>query len=54
MFDEIGEVAAKSGNVKVFKWALRNNFYSDGNFNDCLYGEVAKNGHIKILELGSR
>jgi hypothetical protein len=47
MVDEISDVAAKSGNVKVFKWALRNDFYSDGNTNDCLYGEVAENGHIK-------
>jgi hypothetical protein len=54
MVDKIGELAARSGNVKVFKWALRNDFYSDGNWNDCLYKEVAENGHIKILELADR
>jgi hypothetical protein len=43
-----------SGNVKVFKWALRNDFYSDGNWNDCPHEEVAANGHIKILELADR
>jgi hypothetical protein len=54
MVDKIGESAARSGNVKVFKWALRNIFYSDRNLNDCLYEEVAENGHIKILELADR
>ncbi len=54
MVDKIRESAARSGNVKVFKWALRNNFYSDGNWNDCLYKEVAENGHIKIVELADR
>jgi hypothetical protein len=52
--DKIGELAARSGNVKVFKWPLRNDFYSDGNWNDCLYKEVAENGHIKILEFADR
>jgi hypothetical protein len=47
-------LAAKSGNVKVLKWAIRNNFYSYGNWNDCLYKEVTKNGHIKVLELADR
>jgi hypothetical protein len=32
----------------------RNNFYTDGNWNDCLYEVVAENGHIKILELADR
>ncbi len=50
MVDTIGEVAAKSANVKVFKWALRNNFYCD----ECLYEEVTENGHIKILELADK
>jgi hypothetical protein len=54
MVDKIEESAARSGNVKVFKWALRNDFYSDGNWNDCLYKEVAENGHIKVLELTDR
>jgi hypothetical protein len=54
MVDMISEVAAKSGNIKVFKWALRNNFYHYGDFNDCLYEEVTENGHIKILELADR
>jgi hypothetical protein len=34
--------------------ALRNHFYSDRNWNDCLYKEVAENGHIKILEFADR
>jgi hypothetical protein len=54
MVDTIGEVAAKPGNIKVFKWTLRNNFYRDGDFNNCLNEEVAENGHIKILELVDR
>ena len=29
MADNIGECAARSGNEKVFKWALRNGFYID-------------------------
>jgi hypothetical protein len=49
MVDTISEVAAKSGNVKVW-----NDFYSDGNTNDYLYKEVAEDGHIKILELADR
>ncbi len=39
---------------EVFKWALRNDFYTDKNFKDCLYEEVAENGHIKIQELADR
>jgi hypothetical protein len=39
---------------EVFKWALRNDFYTDKNFKDCLYEEGAENGHIKILELADR
>ena len=27
MVDAIGELAARLGNEKVFKWALRNDFY---------------------------
>jgi hypothetical protein len=54
MVDTISEVAAKSGNVFVFKWALRNDFYSNRNWNDCLYKEVTENGHIKVLKLADR
>ncbi len=47
----IGEVAAKSGNAKVFKWAT----YDGWNSSDLLmqydvFLQVAENGHIKVLE----
>jgi hypothetical protein len=51
MVNAIGEVAAKSGNVKVFKWALMNDWYIDSlcsQYNAFL--QVAENGHMKVLE----
>jgi hypothetical protein len=55
MVDTISEVAAKSGNVLVFKWALRNDFFSNRNWNDCLTIQRShRNGHIKVLKLADR
>ena len=55
MVDNIGELAARSGNEKVFKWALRNDFYiiETGDQSD-VFVEAAENGHIKILELADK
>jgi hypothetical protein len=47
----IGEVAAKLGNVKVFKWALWNEYFDDNYWTEEIFQDVAENGHIKILEL---
>jgi hypothetical protein len=47
----IGEVAAKLGNVKVFKWALWNEYFHDNYWNADMFIDVAENGHIKMLEL---
>jgi hypothetical protein len=47
----IGEVAAKLGNVKVFKWALWNEYFHDNYWNADTFIDVAENGHKKILEL---
>jgi uncharacterized protein YuzE len=51
MVAKIGEVAAKSGNVKVFKWALWNEYFHEDHWNEDIFIDVAENGHIKILEL---
>jgi hypothetical protein len=51
MVANIGEVAAKSGNVKVFKWALWNEYFDDNYWNEEIFQDITKNGHIKILEL---
>jgi hypothetical protein len=51
MVANIGEVAAKSGNVKVFKWALWNEDFHDNYWNEEIFQDVAENGHIIILEL---
>jgi hypothetical protein len=47
-------VAAKSGNVKVFKWALWNEYFHDNYWNVDIFIDVAENGHIKILELADK
>jgi hypothetical protein len=51
MVANISEVAAKLGNVKVFKWALWNEYFDDNYWTEEIFQDVAKNGHIKILEL---
>jgi hypothetical protein len=51
MVANIGEVAAKSGNVKVFKWALWNEYFHDNYWNVDMFIDITENGHIKILEL---
>jgi hypothetical protein len=51
MVANIGEVAAKSGNVKVFKWAIWNEYFDDNYWTDEIFQDIAENGHIKILEL---
>ncbi len=52
MVAKISEVAAKSGNGKVFKWALRNGFCKDDESD--VFIEAAENEHIKILEIADR
>jgi hypothetical protein len=44
-------VAAKLGNVKVFKWALWNEYFDDNYWTEEIFQDIAENGHIKILEL---
>jgi hypothetical protein len=44
-------VAAKSGNVKVFKWALWNEYFDDNYWTEEIFQDIAENRHIKILEL---
>jgi hypothetical protein len=51
MVSNIGEVAAKLGNVKVFKWALWNEYFHHNYWNADTFIDVAENRHIKILEL---
>jgi hypothetical protein len=51
MVANISEAAAKSGNVKVFKWALWNEYFDDNYWTEEIFQDVAENGHIKILEL---
>jgi hypothetical protein len=54
MVAKIGEVAAKSGNVKVFKWALWNEYFHEEYWDDDIFIDVTENGHIKILELADK
>jgi hypothetical protein len=51
MVANIGEVTAKAGNVKVFKWALRNEYFHKDYWKNDIFIDVAVNGHMKILEL---
>ena len=51
MVANISEVAAKLGNVKVFKWALWNEYFHHNYWNADTFIDVAENRHIKILEL---
>jgi hypothetical protein len=51
MVANIGEVAAKLGNVKVFKWALWNEYFHDNYWNVDMFIDVTENGHKKMLEL---
>jgi hypothetical protein len=51
---KIGEVAAKSGNVKVLKWALWNEYFHEDYWTKDIFIDVAENGHIKLLELADR
>jgi hypothetical protein len=50
MVAKISEVATKSGNVKVFKWALWNEYFHEEYWDDDVFVDIAENGHIKILE----
>jgi predicted AAA+ superfamily ATPase len=53
MVNAIGLVAATSGNIQVFKWALWNNFYIEDLWRQYeVFHQVAKNGRIEILECG--
>ena len=54
MVAKIGEVAAKSGNVKVFKWALWNEYFHEEYWDEDIFIDVTENGHIKILELADK
>jgi hypothetical protein len=54
MVAKISEVAAKLGNVKVFKWALWNEYFHEEYWDDNVFVDVAENGHIKILELADK
>jgi hypothetical protein len=51
MVAKIGKVAAKLGNVKVFKWALWNEYFHEDYWNEDIFMGITENGHIKILEL---
>jgi hypothetical protein len=44
---KISEVAAKLGNVKVFKWALWNEYFHEDYWTEDIFIDVAENGHIK-------
>jgi hypothetical protein len=55
MVQEIGKLAANLGNEEVFKWAIWNGFYfMEHSEDDDLVLDVAKKGHIKILELADK
>jgi hypothetical protein len=54
MIANIGEAAAKSGNVNVFKWALWNEYFHENDWTEEIFQDVAENGHIKILEIADR
>jgi hypothetical protein len=51
MVANISEVAAKAGNVKVFKWALWNEYFHSDYWDDNIFIDITENGHMKILEL---
>ena len=51
MVANIGEVAAKSGNLKVFKWALWNEYFHEDFCTEDIFIDVTENGHIIKLEL---
>jgi hypothetical protein len=51
MVAKIGKVAAKSGNVIVFKWALWNEYFHENYWNEDMFIDITENGHIKILKL---
>ncbi len=51
MVNAIGLLAARSGNVQVFKWALWNNFFIEELWRQYdVFHQVTNNGHIEILE----
>jgi uncharacterized protein YuzE len=52
MVANIGEVAAKLGNVKVFN--LWNEYFHEEYWDDDVFIDIAENGHIKILELADK
>jgi hypothetical protein len=54
MVANISEVAAKLGNVKVFRWALWNEYFHEEYWDDNIFVDIAENGHIKILEFGMK
>jgi hypothetical protein len=54
MVAKIGEVAAKLGNVKVFMWALWNEYFHEEYWDDDVFKDVTENEHIKILELADK
>jgi hypothetical protein len=54
MVAKIGEVAAKSRNVKVFKWALWNECFHEEYWDGDVFIDIAENGHVKILELADK
>jgi hypothetical protein len=54
MVSKIGEVAAKLGNVKVFKRSLWNEYFHEEYWDDNIIIDFTENGHIKILELADK
>ena len=54
MVATISEVEAKLGNVKVFKWALWNEYFDENDWDHNIFIDIAENGHIKILEIADR
>jgi hypothetical protein len=54
MVHRIGKLLAKSGNQEVFKWAIRNDFYFMELFkDDDLFLDIAKKGHLRVMEIAS-
>jgi hypothetical protein len=47
MVAKIGKEAAKSGNVKVFKRALWNEYFHENYWTKHIFIDIAENGHIK-------
>jgi hypothetical protein len=45
---------AKSGNVKVFKWALWNEYFDENYWSHYIFIDIAENRHIKILKIADR